>query len=165
MMLRPRIRFRWICAIAVLIISLTPLGPFDQEHAAGDSEKRIYEGWLGPRRDSDRIRLSVRFEGGRPVEGRVRASRVFLSCEEGSRRVSFPAIKLRFHRGGSFEAEDYRAGGSEGLERYVRLEGGFVEKSTRANGSFFAFIDPPDDDPDRACGTFFLVAWKALLRR
>jgi hypothetical protein len=165
MMLRPRIRFRWICVIAVLVISSTPLGPFDQDHAAGDSERLIYEGWLGPRRDSDRIRLSVTFEDGRPVGGRVRASRVFLSCEEGSRRVSFRTIKLHFHRGGSFEAEGYGAGSSGGPERYVRLEGGFVERSRRANGIFFAFMDPPDDDPDRACGTFSLVAWKALLRR
>jgi hypothetical protein len=149
--------------LATLAIAFTSIGSSDPVRAASESEKRVYEGWLGPRRDSDRVRMSVRLEDGRPVSGRFRASKVFFSCDEGERRVSFDPIRVRFH-GRFFEAERYRAGGSDGLERYLRLEGGLVEQRTRASGFFFAFTDPADDDPHRACGTHFLVSWKALLR-
>jgi len=149
--------------LAALAIASTSIGSFDRVRATSEFEKRVYEGWLGPRRDSDRVRLSVRFEDRRPVSGRFRASRVFFSCDQVERRVSFDPISVRFH-GRFFDAERYEAGGSDGLERYLRVEGGLVERRTRASGFFFAFADPPDDDPRRACGNRFLVSWKALRR-
>jgi hypothetical protein len=149
-------------AVAGLVAVCACLGwPYPAD-AGGRSGKHVFVGGLSA--PGDRVRLTVRLEDGRPVSGRYHASRVFFSCEEGSRRVSLGPIRVRF-RGKSFEAETYHAGGPAGPERYLRIEGRMRKGGRKANGFVYAYTDPPDDDPARACGTEVLMGWKAFRRR